>query len=59
MFPPAAPNELLPSRPEDVPRVIVSPDEAVKHWLNKAMRKIKASGIDGISTQALRAVVRS
>jgi hypothetical protein len=53
LFPPAAPNELLPSRPEDAPRVIVSPDEAFKQWLNKAVRKIKASGIDGISTQAL------
>ncbi len=56
LSPPAAPNELLPSRPEDAPRVIVTPDEAFKQWLNKTVRKIKASGIDGISTQALRAL---
>ncbi len=56
LFPPAAPNELLPSRPEDAPRIIVTPDEAFKKLLNKAVRKIKASSIDGISTQALRAL---
>ena len=39
------------------PKVIVTvPDEAFKQWLNKTVRKIKASGIDGISTQALRAL---
>ncbi len=34
----------------------VTPDEAFRQLLNKAVRKIKASGIDGISTQAQRAL---
>jgi hypothetical protein len=53
---PAASNERLPTIPDDAPRILVSPDEAFKQWLKKAVQKIKASGIDGISTQVLRAL---
>ena len=53
---PEATNERLPTIPDDAPRVLVSPDEIFKQWLKKAVQKIKASGIDGISTQALRAL---
>jgi hypothetical protein len=47
---PEATNERLPTIPDDAPRVLVSPDETFKQWLKKAVQKIKASGIDGIST---------
>ena len=53
---PESTNERLPTIPDDAPRVLVSPDEIFKQWLKKAVQKIKASGIDGISTQALRAL---
>jgi hypothetical protein len=41
---------------EDAPRVMVVPDDSFKTWLRKAVQKIKASGIDGISTQVFRAL---
>ena len=53
---PEATNERLPTIPDDAPRILVSPDGIFKQWLKKAVQKIKASGIDGISTQALRAL---
>ena len=56
LFPKAKEDELLPKRPEDAPRVLIAPDLAFRSWLSKAVRKIKASGPDGISTQAFRAL---
>jgi hypothetical protein len=41
----------------DAPRVLIAPDAAFKTWLGKAVRKIKASGPDGISTQVFRALL--
>ncbi len=48
-------DELLPTRPDDASRVLIAPDSAFRTWFSKAVRKIKASGPDGISTQAFRA----
>ena len=56
LFPAAKENEALPKRPEDAPRVMVAPDDSFRTWLKKAVQKIKASGIDGISTQVFRAL---
>jgi hypothetical protein len=58
LFPAAKENEALPKRPEDAPgpRVMVVPDDSFRTWLRKAVQKIKASGIDGISTQVFRAL---
>ena len=56
LFPAANVSEALPKRPEDAPRVMVAPDDAFRTWLKKAVQKIKASGIDGISTQVFRAL---
>ena len=56
LFPAANENEALPKRPEDAPRVMVAPDDSFRTWLKKAVQKIKASGIDGISTQVFRAL---
>jgi hypothetical protein len=52
LFPMAKADELLPTRPDDAPRVLIAcyaPDSAFRTWLSKAVRKIKASGPDGIS----------
>ena len=57
LFPMAKADELLPTRPDDAPRVLIAPDSAFRTWLSKAVRKIKASGPDGISTQAFRALL--
>jgi hypothetical protein len=57
LFPKAKEDELLPARPDDAPRVLIAPDAAFKTWLGKAVRKIKASGPDGISTQVFRALL--
>ena len=57
LFPKAKEDELLPTRPDDAPRVLIAPDAAFKTWLGKAVRKIKASGPDGISTQVFRALL--
>ncbi len=46
----------MPKRPEDAPRVMVAPDDSFRTWLKKAVQKIKASGIDRISTQVIRAL---
>jgi hypothetical protein len=35
---------------------MVVPDDSFRTWLRKAVQKIKASGIDGISTQVFRAL---
>jgi hypothetical protein len=50
-------DELLPTMPHDAPRVLIAPDSAFRTWLSKAVRKIKASGLDGISTQVFRALL--
>ena len=50
-------DELLPTMPDDAPRVLIAPDSAFRTWLSKAVRKIKASGLDGISTQVFRALL--
>jgi hypothetical protein len=57
LFPMAKADELLPTRPDYAPRVLIAPDSAFRTWLSKAVRKIKASGPDGISTQAFRALL--
>ena len=43
--------------PDDAPRVLIAPDSAFRTWLSKAVRKIKASGLDCISTQVFRALL--
>ena len=53
LFPMAKADELLPTRPDYAPRVLIAPDSAFRTWLSKAVRKIKASGPDGYLNTSL------